>query len=141
MYNIILDTNILLSAFLFKGFSRKIIDQIVEEKLSLFISQELKKEVLRKFKELGASKEASDKLLFLLENKAILYEPRIKISVCRDKQDNFILELAETSKAEFIITRDKDLLDLLNKKWKKTKIVKPEDFLTKIRRRSEKTPT
>jgi len=70
-----------------------------------------------------------------------LYEPRIKISVCRDKQDNFILELAETSKAEFIITRDKDLLDLLNKKWKKTKIVKPEDFLTKIRRRSEKTPT
>ena len=35
--------------------------------------------------------------------------------------------------ADYLITRDKDLLDLPNKRWKNTKIVKPEQFLSYLR--------
>jgi len=50
------------------------------------------------------------------------------------KKDNFILELAETANVDFIITRDRDLLDLPNQIWKGAKIVKPEAFLPFLRK-------
>ncbi len=54
------------------------------------------------------------------------YQPKIKINVCRDKKDNFLLELAETANANLLITGDKDLLVL--KTWKNTLIMSPANF-------------
>ena len=53
-------------------------------------------------------------------------------NVCRDPKDNFLLELARKSKADFIVTGDKDLLDI--GKYKETRIVSIREFerITKI---------
>lgn len=61
----------------------------------------------------------------------IRINPATKLNICRDPEDNFVLELAQAEQADYIVTRDKDLLDM--KKWKKTLIVKPENFLPVLR--------
>jgi len=54
----------------------------------------------------------------LLAYKGIRINPATKLNICRDPEDNFVLELAQAEQADYIVTRDKDLLDM--KKWKKT---------------------
>jgi len=44
-----------------------------------------------------------------------------------------MLELAEEAQAEYLITRDKDLLELPQQEWKDTKIIRPEEFLPLLR--------
>lgn len=42
------------------------------------------------------------------------------VTICRDPKDNFLLALAKDGKAGYLLTGDKDLLDLI--KFGKTKI-------------------
>lgn len=51
----------------------------------------------------------------------------------RDPGDDIILASAASARADYIVTRDKDLLDL--KTFRKTWIVSPEDFLRTLRER------
>ena len=133
MYKLVLDTNIFLSAFVFNGLlPQKIIDLVVDKKLRLCTSLELKNEVFRKLNVLEAPKEMLAKVRTLFSASAT-YTPQITIHACRDPKDNYLLELAETAAADYLITRDKDLLDLPKSRWKETKIVKPEDFLPLLR--------
>ena len=50
------------------------------------------------------------------------------VDLCRDAKDNFLLSLAKDSKADFLITGDKDLLVL--KKFEETRIVTVADYQT-----------
>lgn len=133
MVKIVLDTNTILSGTVFGGMVEVVIDLIIENKLQLFISQHLIKEVLEKLNKFKASEASISKTMTVLET-GELVTPSIKITVCRDPEDNFVLELAQTCNADYLIIRDKDLLDLPNQKWKKTKIVKSEDFLPLVRK-------
>jgi uncharacterized protein len=51
---------------------------------------------------------------------------KITENICRDKDDNNIIALAASTKADFIITGDKDLLVL--KKYRSVRIVSPREF-------------
>ena len=134
MLKIVLDTNVFLSAFFYHGMAKVIFDLILNNKIRLYVSHDLKKEVLEKLKEFGVDEQAvSDAKLFL--DGGIFIIPNVEVNVCRDPKDNYILELAETCKADYIITRDKDLLDLPNKRWENTRILKPEEFLSYLRRK------
>jgi hypothetical protein len=44
--------------------------------------------------------------------RAKIVQPHKKISICRDSKDNMLLECCHESKATFLITGDKDLLNL-----------------------------
>lgn len=133
MLKIVLDTNAILSGTVFGGMVEVVIDLIAENKLKLFISPHLIKEVLKKLNEFKASEASITRTMTVLEA-GELVTPSIKITVCRDPEDNFVLELAESAHADYLITRDKDLLELSNRKWKETKIVEPEDFLSLLRK-------
>ncbi len=52
----------------------------------------------------------------------------------RDDDDNFVLATAIAGKAKFLITLDRDLLDIsdLEKKKFKFEILKPADFLRRV---------
>ncbi|MCZ2460859.1 MAG: putative toxin-antitoxin system toxin component, PIN family [Chitinophagales bacterium] len=50
-----------------------------------------------------------------------------EISVCRDPKDNFLLALAKDTKADYLITGDKDLLEL--KQFDRTIICTLADFI------------
>lgn len=133
MLKIVLDTNMVISASVFGGMVEKIIDLIVDNKLKLFISFGLTNEIFKKLNEFQASEEIRKKVIALLK-KGVVTKPKIKITVCRDPADNFVLELAESAEADYLITRDKDLLDLADQKWKETQITKPEAFLPILRK-------
>jgi putative PIN family toxin of toxin-antitoxin system len=128
MHKVIIDTNVFLSGILFGGNPRKIIQLWLDNKFILCLSPELKAEILgklkRKFalppKELQSIEEA-------LDTKSNKFMPKTKLNICRDPQDNFLFELAYESKADFIISGDKLVLEL--EKYKNTKIITPKKFL------------
>ncbi len=62
-----------------------------------------------------------------LDTKAQKYVSEIKVTICKDPQDNFLIELAEEANADFIISGDKLVLDI--KEYKNTKIVSPKEFI------------
>lgn len=133
MLKIVLDTNMFVSGFIFHGMVKVVFDLILENKLQMYISPKLRSEVIEKFKAFNIAVREKKKLLAFIESRGIQIEPKIKVTACRDPKDNFILELAESSQANYVITRDKDLLDLPGSIWKSTKIIKPEDFLPLLR--------
>ena len=66
-------------------------------------------------------------MLTMFEPFINLVEVKSVVSVCRDPKDNFLLELAKDSKADYILTGDKDLLAIA--KFGKTKIMTVTSFL------------
>lgn len=115
MPRIILDTNIIPSALVFGGKIKKVLDLVFEEEIKMLSCEELEKETLQilvakfdiSFEDLTIAK----KLLEIAE-KYPINKPYPQIS--RDKNDNFLLALIESSEAELLITGDKDLLVLKN---------------------------
>src|SRR5438105_1373823 len=94
---IVLDTNQILSGFLYHGMSRLIFDLVLNDQLKLFVSPALKTEVLNKLDYFKVNKQVQNEILNFLEVKGVLVEPEIIVKACRDPEDNFILELAETA--------------------------------------------
>ena len=124
--NIVIDTNIFISSFMFRWKTEKFLKQLINNHVLCFSQElidEIKRILINKFK---AKKQYINEFEKIIVNSPI-YNPKIKINKCRDKKDDFLLELAETCAADFIITWDKDLLVL--QKWKNTVIVKPADFI------------
>jgi uncharacterized protein len=56
-------------------------------------------------------KSSVKELLELLSIIAEVVEVEPKHSICRDSKDNFLLDLIEASKADYLVTGDKDLLE------------------------------
>ena len=129
---IVIDTNLFLSVFAFRGqMVNLLIDLVINRKLEMYYSPALKEELKKKFEFFKVSKTVIDDVMEFINTKGILLEPNITIEKSRDKKDNFLLELAEAANADYLVTRDEDLL--VFKKWKNTKIIKPEDFLPLLR--------
>jgi putative PIN family toxin of toxin-antitoxin system len=65
---------------------------------------------------------------------AQLVRPRQHISICRDPEDNMVLECCRAAQAHFLITGDKDLLELESRqsesvRLKRLYILTPRAFL------------
>jgi putative PIN family toxin of toxin-antitoxin system len=127
---IVLDTNVILSSFLTEGIAHKIFNHCVINHsiyLSDYIVNELTRILTKKFK---VKNSELNELLNFIESFLINVKPDNLIpDVCRDKNDNQILQLAEYIKADIIISGDNDLLVL--KKFKNTNILSPRDFFNK----------
>lgn len=129
---IVFDTNVLISAFVFEGRSAKVIEYCIantEVFISGWILAELKEKLATKFKLTAHQIKAIEELLL---SEFTVHAPATKLpKVCRDADDNNILQLAESIKANFIITGDTDLLTL--KKFRSSQIVSPAKFLEELR--------
>ncbi len=77
-------------------------------------------------KKFSLNNEELTRLLKIIESKSSFIVTSEQITLCRDKEDNKVLECAIAGKADFIITGDKDLLTL--DKFKDISIVTPADF-------------
>lgn len=128
---IILDTNILISAFIFGGKPRQILSLVSDEQIQAFTSLIL---IAEFFDVVNKKFDLSDEELALtknqIENQFTIVQPKKTIKISRDEDDNRVLEAAIQGNCSYIITGDKDLLDL--KKFKNIKIVTPETFLNEI---------
>ena len=136
MIRIVIDTNIHISGF---GFGGKIAQLIgycyASDEIEVYLSNNLILEIKQKFlggrlekiKKDGFSIEKVNEYLETLEIRSIFMETTTHFKICRDPNDNMILDLAFASKADFIITGDEDLLTL--NPFKATRIVKPSEFM------------
>jgi len=128
---IIIDTNLWISFLLSRKFN--FLDSLLDvEELQLIFSKELLEEIievtsrskLKKF-----FKKEDLKLIFdIIERYAILIPVTSDVTECRDKKDNFLLSLAKDSKADYLLTGDKDLLVL--KESHHTQIITISEFQT-----------
>ena len=129
---IVVDTNLFISVFVFRGIMvRLIFELVLDNSLEMYASPVLKEELKKKLVYFGVSQQVQDEVMLFVETKSILIDPDISVKKSRDTKDNFLLELSEVAKADYLVTRDNDLLVL--KKWKDTTIIMPEDLLPKLR--------
>lgn len=128
---IILDTNVLVSAMLFGGKPEQILHLVIEEKILAVTSPILLSELEEVFSKKFPLREPYLKLTIKnIENKFLIVQPKSEIKLARDEDDNRVLEAAFEGKCNYIITGDRDLLDL--KIYKKIKIITPDTFLSEI---------
>ena len=110
---VVIDTNVYLSHFRFGGLPTRVCLFCLEE-ADVFISDFLVTETLRVLADKFALR--SDQLNFVADTLAQATQfvtPTNPLpTLCRDHDDNHVLQLADFVKADYLITGDKDLLVL-----------------------------
>lgn len=129
MVRVVLDTNVWISALNFGGKPAQILKIAVKKQIRLYCSQTLFAELLGVLrKKFGYSDERIEEVEALFKKRVKFREPRTTLDVVKtDPADNRVLECALEAEADYIVSGDKDLLNLSN--FKKIKIVKPAEFL------------
>jgi uncharacterized protein len=132
MQKIVIDTNVIVSSLIQRGYSNLIINELfIEAKFQLCISDELMAEYYEvlarpKFLKFQDFFIRAELLLADIESKAIKFIPDIKLQLISDADDNMILELADKCMADFIITGN--TTDFIFPAYKQTKIVTPKEY-------------
>lgn len=130
---IILDTNLWISFLISQKFNQ--IDKLIEGKrIILIFSNELLEEFIDvvsrpKFKKYFSKKDI-EKIIENFDQFGELVKVTSDIQVCRDSKDDFLLNLSIDSKADYLITGDKDLLIL--EKIEDTTILTFSEFIERI---------
>ena len=127
---VIIDTNLWIS-FLIKKDLRNLDTKIKNGSVKVLFSLELIEEFLSvadrpKFKKYFDKNDIED-LVDLFDVYGEIIDVRSNVELCEDPKDNFLLSLAKDSKANYLITGDKELLSL--KTVFKTKIITMSDYL------------
>ncbi len=128
---VVLDTNILVSALLFKGELSRLVDLWKTGNIIPVFSRE----TFREFKAvLGYPKFSltGQEIKMLIEEEVLPFFEIIEITdkvrgICRDPDDDKFLACAVSARADFIVSGDKDLLDM--GKYKSVKIMSASEFL------------
>ena len=132
MQKIVIDTNIIVSSLIQRGYSNLIIKELfIEQKIQLCVSDELMTEYYEvlarpKFSKFQDFFIRAEILLADIEAKATKFIPTIKLQLISDLDDNMILELADECLADFIITGN--TTDFTFPTYKQTKIVTPKEY-------------
>jgi putative PIN family toxin of toxin-antitoxin system len=132
MQKIVIDTNIIVSSIIQRGYSYQIINGLfIEDKFKLCVSDELLAEYYdvlsrKRFSKYKDFFLRAETLLADIETKAIKYFPKIKLQLISDIDDNKILELADECFADFVITGN--TTDFTFPMYKQTKIVTPNEY-------------
>jgi putative PIN family toxin of toxin-antitoxin system len=129
----VFDTNVLVDALCFKtSFGRRAFDAVRrrgELAYSMATLAELVEVVYRPRLQRYIGEEERRRFLVLFQQQAVLVEPKVEIRACRDAKDDKFLELAVSTEAEAIITRDHDLLDL--SPFRGIRLYEPQAFVGK----------
>ena len=131
---VVLDTNIWLSAIVWRGESTKIIEAAINKKIEIIISEEILSEIIdvlnrAKFKDFTEDKkEKIEDLIRVILSISKLIKIKTKIDIINeDPKDNIILETAIDGKAEYIISYDNHLINMIQ--YKDVKMITPTKFL------------
>lgn len=131
MPRVVVDTNVFVSGLLKGRTTRAIIVAFINNKFIPVFSQDTLTELAHTLSKpkiaCFITEEDSAALISLIKERAVFVAPSQKIDICRDAEDNKILECALTAKARLIVTGDKDLLCL--SPFQGIEIVSPSRFL------------
>ncbi len=131
---VVLDTNVIVSALLFKGVLSKLCDLWKKGKINPIISNETYAE-LRTVLEYPKFSLSKNEINELVEDEILPYFDVQEITrnvqgVCKDPDDDKFLSCAMSASADFIVSGDKRVLNL--EKYKSIKIIKPSELIKKF---------
>jgi len=132
-----MDTGVLVSAFAFGGVPGRAVKKAFAE-AEIFVSPDL----LMEYRDVPLALEGEGKLmhgqvkalisgLAAFVTRAILVNPQRKLSICRDEEDNMLLECCLEAMARFLISGDRDLLDLRDLPFD-LRVLTPRQFLEMV---------
>ncbi|MCL2041524.1 MAG: putative toxin-antitoxin system toxin component, PIN family [Bacteroidales bacterium] len=130
---LVLDTNIFISSFFWGGNPRKIITRIIDGIDILFVSNEILREVFFVMSRPKFNVNNHQIMHFIDSIEEIAYRvPTLGTiqGVCRDSDDDKILECAVWGNVDFIISGDNDLLSL--KEFQEIPIITASEYINKI---------
>ena len=139
MAKVVLDANVIISAP-FGGKPLEAVGRALKEH-DVFISESIIEEIDQVLKRLS-KKLSTEQILYLQERLRQLFEiaQRIpvsrRLSLSRDAKDDHYLSLCKEAQADFLVTGDKDLLNLgpetLRKNGIACRIINPTSFLEMV---------
>ncbi len=130
---VVLDTNVLLSAFGWRGSPFEILRRTLQGQFCLLVSPALLEELQRvlSYPKFGFSEiDIARFLLTISEGAEIVFPPQRLSVVAQDPADDRILECALAGAAHFIVSGDSHLKDL--KSFHKIPILSPAEFLERF---------
>lgn len=136
MQRVTFDTNVYISALTGGQVAGRLLQLAQEDSFSLQLSRPILDETVEVLeRDFGWEAERLGQTRHVLSSISSQVAPHIELDVVRrDPDDNRILECAQASRSDYIVTSDKDLLDL--RVHDGASIVRPADFLTLLRQRS-----
>jgi putative PIN family toxin of toxin-antitoxin system len=130
-HRVVVDTNVLVSALVFGG-NPRIVIELLTDSIIVVVSQEIITELRRiihsKFPAFDEDLLRLEKLLERDAEVAVL--GNLQVTVSRDPDDNAILETALAGNCQFVVSGDKDLLDIGS--YQGIQIMSPTTFLQYI---------
>jgi putative PIN family toxin of toxin-antitoxin system len=132
MIKVVLDTNVLISAFITKGKSRMLLSEIIEGKAQLILS----KEILEEFAEVAADdklrkyieEQDVEDILRIVGGIAEIVEIKSRFkAVKQDPSDDIILRTARDGEVDYIVSGDEHMLSL--KEFRGIKILAVNEML------------
>lgn len=134
IHKIVIDTNVFISALLFRGPTSRLVSFWQKGTVSVLLSSEALKEYARvlaypKFKL------KKKEIWGLLEQELLPYVIPVKVKkhlnvISQDPSDNKFLELAQAGSADFILSGNKHILDL--KDFRGIQIMTPAEFISLV---------
>jgi uncharacterized protein len=129
MARVVIDTNVLVSAFINNGKPRKLLLKLLEEHTVILSSQMLAElaDVLSRDKFFVTSSQV-DRFISVLvrKTKIVSVDSSFKV-ILEDPDDDIVLNTALSGKADYIVTGDKHLLSL--RKFEKIEVLKVNQML------------
>ena len=132
---VVLDTNILISAIVFGGKPRQVLEAAIKGQIQLVLTEDIMKETrgVMEGKKFQYPTEITDLIIHELEALAEIAKPKERITTIeKDLEDNRVLECAQESQADFIVSGDKHLLEIQN--FKGTNILTTANFLDLLKK-------
>jgi len=136
---VVLDTNVVISATLIQGgkedqilraWQHRAIESVFSPQILEEVGRALFYEKLQKFR--WMTEEEITMLLQRLAQESLLVPGRVTVAASRDPEDNKFLAAAIEGEARYVVSGDRDLLDL--KTYRGVRIVTPAAFLQALRK-------
>ncbi len=132
---VIFDTNIWISYLIGKRLSG-LTEYLIHRRIEIITTPQLRDELLittsnKKFRKYFKKRKVSE-LLDLIDIIGNVFEITEYPEICRDPKDNFLLGLIRSSRSNFLVTGDKDLLEL--NPFEGTEIITPAEFERRVLR-------
>lgn len=130
--NIVIDTNVVVSGIIFGGLPAQILAKVFNKSHQLIASEYIISEYSDIVHRVTAKRKfspdiAMQTLKALISNADIIDASTITAPECADPDDIIFLQAAIAGKAKYLISGDKDLLDV--GEYMGGKVIKPADFV------------
>ena len=126
---IVIDSNVIISALVFGGKPRQVIDMLSEDRVSVVIAEdmltELRRKISMKFPDFVDDLAVAEGLL--KRDGLIVKLGSLNKRISRDPDDDKFIEAAILGACDFVVSGDKDLLTVGS--YQGIRIVSPAEFL------------